>query len=122
MADVSGLNSNTLFNPMLQQAMNAPPVPQQASMIVPGQSGGAPANAAPAMGNNNDVKAAFQNSMKEGTELTMMSMQANNLQTANSMMMTQNAHENNARITAVDTLGKLMNKGFNKANAAVQSQ
>jgi hypothetical protein len=111
--------------PSFQQTGPAGAVGNTPGQAAPAQTAapGAPAGGvAGAVGNNGAAKATMEQMMAEGTELTMMSMKMNNQQTLNSMLMTANSHENNARITAVDTIGKLMNKGFNKANAAVQSQ
>jgi hypothetical protein len=53
------------------------------------------------------------------------SMRQMRYQTQQAMMsgeVTMNAHLANAHITNIDTLGKIMNKGYNKANSAIQSQ
>jgi hypothetical protein len=108
------VGNNNAARETMQQMMG-----QAATPAAPGAPAGGVTGA---VGNNNAAKATMEQMMAEGTELSMMSMKMNNQQTLNSMLMTANSHENNARITAVDTIGKLMNKGFNKANAAVQSQ
>jgi hypothetical protein len=109
--------------PSFQPTGVGSPVGSQQSAPAQTAAPGAPAGGVVgAVGNNSQAKATMEQMMAEGTELSMMSMKMNNQQTLNSMLMTANSHENNARITAVDTIGKLMNKGFNKANAAVQSQ
>jgi hypothetical protein len=70
--------------------------------------------------------ANYNRTMETMQQISMEnSMRQMRYQTQQAMMsgeVTMNAHLANAHITNIDTLGKIMNKGYNKANSAIQSQ
>jgi hypothetical protein len=70
--------------------------------------------------------ANYNRTMETMQQISMEnSMRQMRYQTQQAMMsgeVAMNAHLANAHITNIDSLGKIMNKGYNKANSAIQSQ